>query len=72
VGKALYAGPFTLEQALEAVKKSGKTQIITLTPAEKSAWKKAMIRVHKEHEDKIGKELVQSIYKETGFDPSKL
>jgi C4-dicarboxylate-binding protein DctP len=60
------------EDALEAVKKSGKTQFITLTPEEKKAWKKALIKVHHDSESRVGKELIQSIYKETGFDPSKL
>jgi len=60
------------DEDLEMVRKSGKTQIITLTPQEKMAWKKALIKVHSENEAKIGKELLQSIYKETGFDPSKL
>ncbi|HET9653457.1 MAG TPA: TRAP transporter substrate-binding protein, partial [Usitatibacter sp.] len=58
--------------ALEAVKKAGRTQIITLTPEEKRAWKKALIKVHRENESRVGKDLIQSIYKETGFDPSKL
>jgi C4-dicarboxylate-binding protein DctP len=59
-------------EALDAVKKAGKTQIITLTPDEKKAWKKALIKVHKDNESRVGKDLIQSIYKETGFDPSKL
>jgi C4-dicarboxylate-binding protein DctP len=59
-------------EALDAVKKAGKTQIITLTPEEKKAWKKALIKVHQENESRVGKDLIQSIYKETGFDPSKL
>jgi C4-dicarboxylate-binding protein DctP len=58
--------------ALDAVKKAGKTEIIKLTPEEKRTWKKALIRVHKENESRIGKELIDSIYKETGFDPNKL
>ncbi|HSW81850.1 MAG TPA: TRAP transporter substrate-binding protein [Usitatibacter sp.] len=60
------------EDALEAVKKSGKTQFITLTPEEKKAWKKALVKVHEEAGSRVGKELIQSIYKETGFDPNKL
>ncbi|HUL94779.1 MAG TPA: TRAP transporter substrate-binding protein [Usitatibacter sp.] len=60
------------DKALEAVKKSGRTQIITLTPDEKKAWKKALVKVHQENESRIGKDLIQSIYKETGFDPNKL
>jgi C4-dicarboxylate-binding protein DctP len=58
--------------ALEAVKKTGKVQVITLTPDQKRSWKKAMVKVHKELEDKIGKDLIHDIYKETGFDPAKL
>jgi C4-dicarboxylate-binding protein DctP len=58
--------------ALVEIKKAGKTEIITLTPDEKRAWKKALIKVHKENESRIGKDLIESIYKETGFDPSKL
>ena len=60
------------EDALAAVKKSGKTEIITLTPQQKTAWKKALVKVHAERESAIGKELIQSIYKETDFDPAKL
>ncbi len=58
--------------ALDAVKKSGKTQIITLTPDEKKAWKKALIKVHEENASRVGKEQLQEIYRETGFDPKKL
>jgi C4-dicarboxylate-binding protein DctP len=61
------------DSALEAVRKAGKTQIIMLTPEQKRAWKKAMLKVHSEYGEKaIGKDLIQAIYKETGFDPSKL
>jgi C4-dicarboxylate-binding protein DctP len=62
------------EAALEAVRKSGRTEIITLTPEQKRAWKKALVKVHSEPdiESRVGKGLIQQIYKETGFDPSKL
>ncbi len=55
--------------ALEAVRKSGRTQIITLTAEEKAAWKKALVAVHRENESRIGKEVIQSVYQETGFKP---
>jgi len=58
------------DDALEAVRKSGKSQILTLTPDEKKAWKKALVKVHKENEDRVGKDLIASIYKATGFDPN--
>ena len=60
------------DDALEAVRKSGKTEIIQLTPAERKEWKKALIKVHQEHASKIGNELIQAIYKTTGFDPNAL
>jgi C4-dicarboxylate-binding protein DctP len=60
------------DDAIEAVRKSGRTEIITLTPEEKLAWKRALIKVHTEAESRGGKDLIQSIYKETGFDPGKL
>jgi C4-dicarboxylate-binding protein DctP len=57
------------DDALEGVRKSGKTEIITLTPAQKAEWKKALITVHREMESRIGKEMIQDVYKETGFKP---
>ena len=57
------------DDALAAVKASGKTEIITLTPEEKAAWKKASLVVHKENESRVGKETLQLVYKETGFKP---
>jgi C4-dicarboxylate-binding protein DctP len=60
------------DESLEAVRKSGKSQIITLSADEKRAWKKALINVHREQEGRIGKETVESIYKATGFDAAKL
>jgi C4-dicarboxylate-binding protein DctP len=57
------------QDALEAVRKSGRTQIITLTAGEKAAWKKALVAVHGDNESRIGKDVIQSVYKETGFKP---
>src|SRR5688572_13457392 len=57
------------EDSIEAVRKSGKTQVIALSTAEKAALKKALVKVHKQAEDRIPKELIASIYKETGFKP---
>ncbi len=57
------------DDALAAVKASGKTEIITLSPAEKAAWKKALLVVHKENESRVGKDTLDLVYKETGFKP---
>ena len=58
--------------ALAAIKASGRTEIIVLTPEQKLAWKKAFIKVHAEMADRVGRPLIEAIYKETGFDPAKL
>ncbi len=60
------------DDGLAAIRNAGTTQIIVLTPAEKKEWKRAFVRVHEEMADKIGRPLIQAIYKETGFDPGKL
>ena len=60
------------DKALEAVRASGKTAIYKPTDAEKMAFKKALVPVHKKMESRIGAETIQSIYKDTSFDPSKL
>ncbi len=57
--------------AMEAVKKSGKTQVVALSPAEKAELKRVLLAVHKEQESRVGAELIKAIYKETGFNPVK-
>ncbi|WP_448204605.1 TRAP transporter substrate-binding protein [Azospirillum sp. sgz302134] len=53
------------DDALAAIKASGKTEIITLTPDEKKAMRTALLPVHKEMESRVGKDLIQAIYKAT-------
>jgi len=60
------------DDALAKVKATGKTEVLTLTPAQKLPWKRALVKVHKEMEPRVGAEIVQAVYKETGFDPAKL
>ena len=57
------------EKALAAVKATGKTEIITLTPEAKAAWKKALVPVHKEQESRVGKDTLAEVYKATDFKP---
>ena len=57
------------DQSMAKVKASGKSQVAELTPAEKAAWKKALVPVHKEMEGRIGKDTIQAVYAETGFKP---
>jgi C4-dicarboxylate-binding protein DctP len=54
-------------EALEGVRKSGKTQILVLTPEQKAEMKKALVGVHKENESRVGKDLIAEVYKATGF-----
>jgi C4-dicarboxylate-binding protein DctP len=60
------------DDALEMIRKSGRTQILTLTPDEKREWKKALLAVHRESESRVGKDTIEAIYKAVGFDPGKL
>jgi C4-dicarboxylate-binding protein DctP len=53
------------DEALAAIKKSGKTDIYELNTKEQAEWRKALIPVHKQMESRIGRDLIQSIYKET-------
>ncbi len=57
------------DKALAAVKATGKTEILTLTPEGKAAWKKALLPVHREMESRVGKDTIEEVYKETGFKP---
>ncbi|MBF0164236.1 MAG: TRAP transporter substrate-binding protein [Magnetococcales bacterium] len=59
------------DNAIEAVRKSGKTQVSLLTNEERAAWKKVLVKVHQEMANRIGGELIQSIHMATGFDPNK-
>ena len=60
------------DDALVKIKAAGKTQVYTPTAPERMAMKKALVKVHKEMESRIGKETLDEVYKETGFDPNKL
>ena len=71
----VYANKIAQEEndsALEGVKKSGKTTVHVPTKEERLAFKKAMAVVHVKMADRVGKDLLQLIYKETGFDPNNL
>jgi C4-dicarboxylate-binding protein DctP len=52
------------DMAMDAIKKTGKTEIYNLTPTEQAAWRKALLPVSKEMEGRIGKDLILAINKE--------
>ncbi|MEO6352786.1 MAG: TRAP transporter substrate-binding protein [Oxalobacteraceae bacterium] len=53
------------DKAIAAVKASGKTTVYELTGKEQVEWRKALMPVQKQMEDRIGKELIASINKES-------
>jgi C4-dicarboxylate-binding protein DctP len=55
------------EAAFDAIAKSGKTRIVKLTPQEKAEWKKVVLPVHKQMQDRVGRETLQAAYKDIGF-----
>ena len=57
--------------AVVAIRATGKTEITVLTPAQKEEWRQVLLPVHKEVEGRIGKDLIQQVYKTTGFGGAK-
>ena len=53
------------DQALENIRKSGKTVIYVPTDAERAEWRKVLVPVHKAMEERIGKELIAAVNKAT-------
>jgi C4-dicarboxylate-binding protein DctP len=54
------------DEALVEIKKTGKTEIISLTPAEQEQWRKAMIPIYDEMGARVGKQLILDIQKTVG------
>jgi len=70
-----YANTIAAEQNakdLEAVKKSGRTEVYVPTAAERLAFKRVLVPVHQKMEARIGKGVIQAVYQVTGFDPTSL
>lgn len=53
------------DKAIAAVKASGKTTVYELNAKEQAEWRKTLLPVQKQMEDRIGKELISSINKES-------
>ena len=54
------------DDAIAAIRKYGKTEIITLTPAEQEQWRKALLPVYDEMTDRVGKQLIKDIQQTVG------
>ncbi len=52
------------DMALDAIKKTGKTNIYTLSVKEQAEWRRVLLPVQKEMEGRIGKDLISAINKE--------
>jgi C4-dicarboxylate-binding protein DctP len=50
--------------AMEAIRRAGKTVVYSLSPQEQAAWRKALLPVHKQMENRIGKDLINAIAQE--------
>ncbi|MBJ7311337.1 TRAP transporter substrate-binding protein [Rugamonas sp. CCM 8940] len=50
--------------ALEAIKKTGKTEVYTLSVKEQAEWRRVLLPVQKDMEGRIGKDLISAINKE--------
>ncbi len=55
------------DKDLESVKASGKTEVTTLTPEQRAAFKAATVAVHDKMADRIGKDTIDSVYKAVNF-----
>jgi C4-dicarboxylate-binding protein DctP len=51
------------DDALAAVRRAGTTQVHVLPLEERIKWWKALLPVHKEFEDKIGRDMIQAAYR---------
>jgi C4-dicarboxylate-binding protein DctP len=54
--------------AINAIRSSGKCEVVELTAEDRSALKRALQPVHRQMADRIGRELLDSIYLATGSD----
>jgi C4-dicarboxylate-binding protein DctP len=52
------------DNALDMIRKSGKTDIHIMTDKEKAEWRAALLPVQKQMQDRIGKDLISSVNKE--------
>jgi C4-dicarboxylate-binding protein DctP len=50
------------DEALAKVKAAGTTQVYTLPYKDRVVWQQALLSVHKEFEEKIGRDLIQAAY----------
>ncbi|HEV3239976.1 MAG TPA: TRAP transporter substrate-binding protein [Casimicrobiaceae bacterium] len=52
------------EDSIAKVKASGKSTVYALTADEQAAWRRALLPVHRAMENRIGKALIEAVYRE--------
>jgi len=52
------------EESIAKVKASGRCNVYVLTAEEQAAWRRALLPVHREMEGRIGKPLIDAVYRE--------
>jgi C4-dicarboxylate-binding protein DctP len=57
------------DEALAEIKKSGKSEIITLTPEQNEAMRRALLPIYKDVASRVGQPLIDEFLKETGRQP---
>ena len=58
------------DDALEGIRKSGKSEVIKLTDAQKAAMEEsARRRCTRRTKSRVGKDTIEEVYKQTGFKP---
>lgn len=60
------------DDALEEIRQTGKTKILTMTAQDKDEWRKVQAPVYHEMEKRVGKELMSEIFTTIGRDPAVL
>lgn len=59
------------DEALDAIRKSGKTIVYPLSDKEREEWRRALAPVHKEMENRIGKNLIGAVNREVSAELRK-
>jgi C4-dicarboxylate-binding protein DctP len=60
------------DEDLAHLRTTSSTEVHVATPAERLALKRALVPVHAQVADRIGRALIADIYRATGFDPDRL
>ena len=60
------------DNALRKIIETGRTRVYAPSNQERAELKRILLKTHAEMAPRIGKDIIEAIYKETGFDPARL